>query len=51
MFYQQYRQELESSLATLGNQAQNILIFYGTPGIGKTELCQWFYKSLQPEYL
>lgn len=48
MTYQQgYQVELQNRLDGLGTKSQNILVFYGCSGIGKTYLSKQLYKDLR----
>ncbi|MBW4594736.1 MAG: tetratricopeptide repeat protein [Brasilonema angustatum HA4187-MV1] len=45
-----YDEQVKKRLGSLGNESQNILIFYGRAGIGKTDLSKLLFQSLKSDY-
>ncbi|NMG18144.1 tetratricopeptide repeat protein [Brasilonema bromeliae] len=45
-----YEEQVKKRLGSLGNEPQNILIFYGRAGIGKTDLSKSLFQSLKSNY-
>ncbi|KAB8317421.1 tetratricopeptide repeat protein [Tolypothrix campylonemoides VB511288] len=48
--HHRYQEQVQETLATLGNKPQNILVFYGRSGIGKTNLSKSLFQSLKRQY-
>ena len=46
-----YQVEVQNQLKRLGTKPQNVLVFYGCSGIGKTYWSKQLYNNLQKEYL
>jgi tetratricopeptide (TPR) repeat protein len=51
MSQHRYEELVKKRLGSLGNEPQNILVFYGRAGIGKKELCDSMFESLKLQYL
>ncbi|NMG08937.1 ATP-binding protein [Brasilonema sp. UFV-L1] len=49
--WHRYQEQVEETLATLGNKPHNILVFYGRAGIGKTDLSKLLFQYFKSHYL